>query len=137
MTFLHAVAETMRSQGKPTFLYYFGDRSPSGVEISRSVEKGLREVAPDADITFERLVAREQIKLWALPTRPTKETDSRAAQFDGESVEVDAIEPAQLRQLVSGAIEQHINPYTLERGVGSAERESLAGIAKAFRGDAA
>jgi hypothetical protein len=42
----------------------------------------------------------EQIEEFDLPTRPTKKTDSRAKTFEGESVEVDAIPPARLRQMV-------------------------------------
>jgi hypothetical protein len=44
-----------------------------------------------------------------LPTRPTKRTDSRAKGFIGESVEVDAIPPKVLRQIVSECITQHID----------------------------
>jgi hypothetical protein len=63
---------------------------------------------------FERLaVTEQQIAEWQLPTRPTKRTDTRSAQFRGESVEVDAIPAALLRQIVRDAIEQHIDPEAL------------------------
>lgn len=66
------------------------------------------------NVVFERLaVTPEQIAEMALPTRPTKTTDSRSGKFTGESVEVDAIPPTILRSLVEDAIEQHIDPERL------------------------
>ena len=49
-----------------------------------------------------------------LPTRPTKTTDSRAAGFTGESVEVDAIAPSVLREIVEAAIVRHIDGRSLD-----------------------
>ena len=53
LSYLHEAAETIRDQNKPTYLYYFGDHDPSGVDIPRQVERRLREFAPDSDITFD------------------------------------------------------------------------------------
>jgi hypothetical protein len=58
-------------------------------------------------------LTQQQIVEWSLPTRPTKQSDSRAAHWRGESVELDAIPPNLLRQLVRNAIEQHISPERL------------------------
>jgi hypothetical protein len=62
-----------------------------------------------------------------LPTRPTKASDTRAKKFVGESVEVDAIPPAQLRSMVEGAIRSHVDEERYDRflTVENAERESL------------
>ena len=71
---------------------------PSGVNAGEKIEQTLREMAPAADITFERLaVLPAQIHAWDLPSRPTKQTDSRAKGFAALSVELDAIEPNMLR----------------------------------------
>ena len=40
---------------------------------------------------------------------PTKRSDSRAKSFVGDSVEVDAIPPAILRNLVADVIERHVD----------------------------
>lgn len=110
LSFLHSAAEMIAAQEKPTYLYYFGDYDPSGLDIPRKVECDLREFAPAADIEFERVaVTREQITEMKLPTRPTKGTDSRAKGFIGESVEVDAIPPKVLRDIVGICITQHID----------------------------
>lgn len=115
LSYLYEAAETIRAQGKPAYLYYFGDYDPSGVDIPRWTEAELRRLAPDADIHFQRVaVTSWQIGGWHLPTRPTKTKDSRAKSFGDESVEVDAIPPATLRDMVSHHIEQHINYRRLE-----------------------
>jgi hypothetical protein len=76
-------------------------------------------------------VLRHQIEQYGLQTRPTKKTDSRAKSFDGESVEVDAIAPDQLRAICDRCITQHIDDEQLQRTlqVEEAERETLAAIA--------
>jgi hypothetical protein len=79
-----------------------------------NIERRLREYAPDSEIHFKKLaVTPQQIREWNLPTRPTKKTDSRSKNWKGDSVELDAIEPDILRQLVRDAIEQHISPDRL------------------------
>ncbi|MEP6538943.1 MAG: hypothetical protein ABJF23_26645 [Bryobacteraceae bacterium] len=111
LSFIHTAAEQIAAQNKPTYLYYFGDFDPSGLDITRSVEADIRTFAPNAEIHFERVaVTKEQITDLNLPTRPTKKTDSRSRNFDGgESVEVDAISPAALRKLVEACIVPHID----------------------------
>jgi hypothetical protein len=80
VTYLYEAAETIAAQGKPAYLYYFGDHDPSGVYIDPNIESQLRQLAPDAEIYFKRVAVRpEQIELWDLPTRPTKRTDRRRA----------------------------------------------------------
>ncbi|MCX6924086.1 MAG: hypothetical protein NT154_12885, partial [Verrucomicrobia bacterium] len=106
ISYLYEAAEAVSECNKPAFLYYFGDYDPSGCDITRAVEAGIREFAPTAEIHFKRVaVTPEQITEWKLPTRPTKTTDSRSRRFDGESVEVDAVPPATLRGLVRSCIE--------------------------------
>lgn len=113
LSFLSQAAESIEEAdeaGKTAYLYYFGDYDPSGLDIPRKTEATLREMAPDAELSFERVaVTPEQIEAFQLPTRPTKKTDTRSAGFIGESVEVDAIPPADLRAIVRGRIERHID----------------------------
>lgn len=128
ISFLHSAAEAIADQYKPTHLYYFGDRDPSGVDIDRFVEKSIREIAPDIDLEFTRVaVTPQQIVDYNLPTRPTKKSDSRSKSFKGESVEVDAIEPDELRSLCRSVIVDHIDLDALERmqEVEEAERDTL------------
>jgi hypothetical protein len=54
-------------------------------------------------------VLPDQISKWKLPSRPTKTSDSRAKAFGyAQSVELDAIHPDRLRELVNKAIVQHL-----------------------------
>jgi hypothetical protein len=138
LSFLHSAAEAIAAEEKPTYLYYFGDYDPSGLDITRAVEKGLREMAPGAEIHFERVaVTAGQIAEWQLPTRPTKKTDTRSKGFAGESVEVDAIPPARLRQLVSDCITAHVDERALGvvRAAEASEREILSRLYNGTAGD--
>ena len=128
VSFLYEAAETIEDQGKPAYLYYFGDHDPSGVHIDRNIERQLREMAPGAEIHFERVaVLPWQIVAWNLPTRPTKRTDGRAKNFKGESVEVDAVDPQVLRSLVATCIERHVDrhAYDVLKAAEESERELL------------
>lgn len=114
-TFLYSTGERAAQEGRPCHFYYFGDHDPSGVVIPRKIEEGIRRHAPHAEIHFQRVgITEEQVSAWNLPTRPTKQSDSRSKSFRGESCELDALPPAQLRALVRACIESHINPRTLE-----------------------
>ena len=84
-----------------------------------------------ADITFEVVaVTDQQIEEMNLPTRPTKKTDSRSKNFEGESVEVDAIPPKELKRICRSLIEQHISGPELvrHRRIEQAERNTLTQI---------
>jgi hypothetical protein len=135
VSFLYSAGEQIAAVDRPTFIYYFGDRGPSGVDIDRFVEQELRRHAPDCDLTFCRVaVLASQIEELGLQTRPTKKTDSRAKSFEGESVEVDAIDPDTLRTLCKQCITQHFNADRLSRTleVEDAERDTLTAVASYF-----
>lgn len=136
ITFLHDAAEEITAQGKPTWCYYFGDWDPSGKDIGRVVEASLREFAPEAEIQFERMaVTEEQIETLHLPTHPTKKSDSRSKGFKGESVEVDAIPPKELRRMVRECITSHLSQGDIaanERNE-QLERESLGQLLDGWR----
>jgi hypothetical protein len=132
VSFLHSAGQAIADETRQVYVYYFGDRDPSGLDIDRFVERELREYAPVCDLTFQRVaVLQHQIEQYGLQTRPTKKTDSRSRSFEGESVEVDAIAPDQLRAICERCITRHIDQDQLERtrAVEEAERETLAQIA--------
>lgn len=145
-SFAHSVAESIIASNSRragvTYVYQLGDHDPSGVDAWRDfTEKVSAFVGRREDIAgwveFERLaVTEDQIRILSLPTRPTKRTDSRAGNFTGESVEVDAIPAPTLRELVEDAITEHIDPEKLrltqiaersERGVFTAIRGQIGG----------
>jgi hypothetical protein len=115
LSFLHSAAEHINALDVPAYIYHLGDFDPSGVNAGEKIEETLRDLAPDAKIYFERIaVTPQQIFQWNLPTRPTKQTDSRAKGFGDISVELDAIPPDELRSIVQAAIEQHLPPEQFE-----------------------
>jgi hypothetical protein len=128
-TFLHETGEEINAVGKDAVIYQLGDHDPSGVDAWRDIQSKLRGfVDPDIDLVFERIaVTPEQIVSMNLPTRPTKQSDPRAAKFAGESVEVDAIPSTTLRELVREAIEHWIDAERLRilRIAEDSEREVL------------
>jgi hypothetical protein len=133
ITYLHDAAESIEAEDKPAYLYYFGDYDPSGVDIPRKVEADLATFAPGAEIHFEVVaVTPWQINVWSLPTRPTKQTDTRSKGFAGDSVEVDAIPPDTLRQLVSECITGHIdqNVLDLTKRIEASERDILTNLSQ-------
>jgi len=77
LSFLYNAADYINTLTVPTYIYHLGDFDPSGVNAGEKIEETLREMAPDAEIYFERLaVTEEQIDAWNLPTRPTKKSDT-------------------------------------------------------------
>lgn len=128
LSYIYEAADAIADKIKPVYLYYFGDLDPSGEDITRNVEESIRERAPEATIHFEKVaVTREQVDTMGLMTRPTKKTDSRSKNFDGESVEVDAITPPVLREMAENVILRHIDPEALAgiRNVEKIERDTL------------
>jgi hypothetical protein len=135
LSFLHSAAEHINSLDVPAFIYHLGDYDPSGVNAGEKIEQTLRELAPAAEINFERIAVNpEQIWAWALPTRPTKETDTRAKNFGKVSVELDAIHPDRLRSIVRATLETHLPPEQLD--VLKAAEESERAILRSLIGRA-
>jgi hypothetical protein len=129
LSFLYNAAEYINTLDVPAYIYHLGDFDPSGVNAGEKIEETLHDLAPDAEIYFERIaVTPEQIDEWDLPTRPTKTSDTRAKSFRSNvSVELDAIEPNQLRAIVQEAIEAHLPAAQFEvlKAAEKSEREII------------
>jgi hypothetical protein len=124
-TFVWQSAQDIRRVGKPTFLYHFGDHDPSGVAAGEDIARKVQEFAAPVQVTFVRAaVTPQQIAEMNLPTRPTK-SSNHSANWEGESVEVDAIRPRELRRIARELVEQHVDQHALQvlRNVEAEERE--------------
>jgi len=130
LSFLYSAAEYINELEVPTYIYHLGDFDPSGVNAGEKIEETLREMAPDAEIYFERIaVTEEQITEWNLPSRPTKSSDTRSKNFGSTiSVELDAIDPNTLRALVQETIERHLPPdqFAVLKAAEQSEREIIS-----------
>ena len=136
LSYLHGAAMQIAEIDKPTYIYYFGDYDPSGRDIPRDIETKLRIFASDADINFQIVgVTPEKIELLNLQTRPTKTTDTLCKNFEGESVEVDAIPPRILSSMVKQVFERHIDKRQLQQSrlIERQEREVIINVARSFR----
>jgi hypothetical protein len=135
LSFLHKQASNLRGETRPVYVYLLGDYDPSGVNAHENIEKSLREMAPEVEFHFKRLgVAKDQIRRWKLPTRLTKQSDTRAAAWGDEpSVELDAIEPKRLRKIVQDAINKHLTEDELVelRSNEQAERDYIMSLSEA------
>ena len=105
LTMIHDAAQSLERKGRPARILHFGDYDPSGQDAILTVQRDLKALAPRTNklgLEFEIVaVTPEQIRELGLPTRPTKRSDTRSGAFGEESVELDAIEPDVLRQMVS------------------------------------
>ncbi|MCF6110831.1 hypothetical protein L2331_13140 [Mesorhizobium muleiense] len=138
LTFLYGSAQAIRRAavaGKQTYIYQFGDHDPSGVLIPKTIERRLDEMCQRLDCpppSVERVALTEdQIVAFGLPTRPTKRDGNRHANgFVGDSVELDALPPRELRAMVRTAIEQHISPdeTAVLRAAEDSERDLLRAL---------
>jgi hypothetical protein len=135
LTFLHGSAQEIyraAEQGKQSYIYQFGDHDPSGVLIPQTIERRLTEMCERFDcpapIVERAALTEEQIEEFNLPTRPTKRRgNSHAHGFVGDSVELDALPPRELRAMVTEVIERHIDPKEMAalRAAEDSERELL------------
>jgi hypothetical protein len=133
LSFLHSAADAIGDLDVPTYIYHLGDFDPSGVNAGEKIEQTLREMAPNAEIFFQRVaVTPEQITDWNLPTRPTKASDTRSKGFGSISVELDAIAPEQLRELVKEVIEQHLpqEQFAILKATEASERRMIGGLVR-------
>jgi hypothetical protein len=118
--------------GKQSYIYQFGDHDPSGVLIPQTIERRLNELCEKLDCSppiVERVaLTEEHIADFDLPTRPTKrQGNTHADNFEGDSVELDALPSGTLRAMVREVIERHIRERELEtlRVAEDSERELL------------
>lgn len=133
-SFAWTVADGL-DRARTTMLVQLGDHDPSGVGAWRDFTDKVRNFAPDVSVEFMRLaVTPEQIDIYDLPLRPTKHSDTRAKNWAGGSVEVDAIPAPELRRLLEDFIAGFHNPDELGRldVVESAERTSVLDFARAW-----
>jgi hypothetical protein len=116
---LAATAQDLERKNRPAEIFHFGDYDPSGQDAIATVQRDLPELAPQTarlGIEFEIVaVTPEQIEEMNLPTRPTKTSDTRASSFGSNlSVELDAIEPNVLRQMVDETLQACFPPGALD-----------------------
>jgi len=103
------IFDAMEDDGRPVVVWYVGDLDPEGEDI----ERNFQEQADRMGIVFhhwDRLtVVPAQVAALGLVPNPGKTTSSRAKGFIAKygslfQIEVEAVDPAVLEQLVTDAI---------------------------------
>lgn len=99
---------------KDVVILYFGDYDPSGMDIERDLGSRLGRYGA-VDLSVERIaLTLDQIQKYQLPPMPAKTSDPRFAKFVADTggadvVELDALEPNVLQDLIREAIQAHID----------------------------
>jgi len=108
LTFLYEASnrfKEMNRRGKKCVILYFGDYDPSGEDIPRSIEENINRMGGNVEVRRFALF-EHQVLEWNLPPAPTKDTDSRTANWDGlGQVELDAVDRDVLQELTQSAID--------------------------------
>jgi hypothetical protein len=106
----------------------------SQVPIAKETKEWLLRHVPEFEIHFVWVaVTLDQLRFLKLPTRAAKrDGDAHAKQFNGDSVELDAIPPFELRRLVQTCIEKYVDKTKLAilRQAKASEREVLRRFAQ-------
>ena len=99
-------------------ILYFGDYDPTGKDIPRHIEKEIKECGISLNLRLISLTL-DQINSYDLPPVPAKKTDSRSNKFISEygdlAVELDAIEPNVLQNILEVAILDHYDLAVFEQ----------------------
>lgn len=152
VTFLHsaahAAAEAWMEASVHTHIYTLYDYDAGGARAARAVAKEVPAFArgllsefswpaTQTPVTVERIaVTPEQIVAWDLPTRPPKKKDPEARAWgDKPCVELDAIPPERLTELVEDAIVGHIDErsWLLEKAIEEEEQKNLNAMTDLLR----
>jgi hypothetical protein len=118
LSYNREVAKEIIHASKPAHIFYFGDYDKSGFDIENSIRSDVLEFAKGAEVHWERVaIVKPQIRTLKLPTRPPKPHDLKDKQgrFEKGCVELDALPPSILRQMVKECIERHIDREAWER----------------------
>lgn len=131
MTLIYESAMFMAALPQPTLIVYVGDHDASGRGISDRLEAQFAQHTEGVAVTRVALNP-DQIREYRLPTRPSKQTDSQhakfAAAFGDASVEVDALPPDVLTEIVAGEIIGMIDAHKWQ-AAGEAERRERQSLA--------
>jgi hypothetical protein len=100
------------SSGQQCVVVHLGDHDPSGMDMTEDIKKHMSLLG--ASVTVERVALNmDQVVQYGPPPNPAKETDTRAPEyikkFGPVSWELDALEPAVLKNLVKTKIKEYFD----------------------------
>ena len=129
-SYVDRIARDVEARGRRAILVYAGDFDPSGEDIARDLIKrtGCWDEVKKIALSYE------QVQAYGLPINPGKKDDTRASKFIEKygslmQVELDAIDPVELRRLYQEAIDEHWDPDAYEAAL-EREEDGRARLAK-------
>jgi hypothetical protein len=135
-TYTDDVAAHAGDRERPAVLLYVGDFDPSGEDIDRDFSARLACWGKVIRVAL----STDQVRDYRLPVNPGKVTDSRAAGFIERhgslmQVELDALDPDDLRALYQAAIDRYWDMSAYERVLNdeAADRGRLSEAANSRR----
>lgn len=131
VTVTHGFARRVLGRDKPTVLLHVGDFDPSGESIFESMCQDIGAFVVGAEggtwrshtgevlelgdgrknwfVPRRVALTAEQVNEYDLPTAPPKRSDSRSANWIGETTQAEAMPPDLLEEVVVAAVEEHID----------------------------
>lgn len=134
VTVTYEVAQRVSARDKPTYFLHVGDYDPSGESIFTSMSQdigsfvastiggyyndltGAVRDGDENDFFIPQRVAltEDQVEEFDLPTAPPKASDSRSANWYGETTQAEAMPPTLLEEVVKGVIDELTDDDALE-----------------------
>ena len=95
--------------GKRLEILYLGDYDPSGEDMLRDLSERLGMLGIEAEL-YKIALTETQVREYNLPHQKIKSEDPRAKNFISDfAVELDALHPSVLRELIKKAIERFLD----------------------------
>jgi hypothetical protein len=136
-TFAYEAVAARSDDSRDYYVYYFGDFDRSGRDGANSLKEKLERFADEecVNVIFESVaVTEDQIRRFALPTRPHKRESAADRLWPHDfACELDAMPPDTLREMVEDCINKHLPQHQLEIAK-IAERSEREEFMKAFGG---
>jgi len=116
--------------GQRPVVIHLGDHDPSGIDMTRDIQERLQMFA-GIPVEVNRIALNmDQIEEFSPPPNPAKLSDSRAqsyiAEYGRSSWELDALEPAALRELIQEHIKGYLDMTLFKARKAQQESERLA-----------
>lgn len=107
LTQLKDFADILKKEKRNMHLKCFSDFDPSGVDIQRNFADQMQELGVHFASVERIALTEELITRYALPYAPPKKTDTRAKNWTTGVVELDAVEPVMLQNLIKDCVKKH------------------------------
>jgi hypothetical protein len=144
-TFIWDIADEWNRITKPICAYYLGDHDPSGLRIENTIKSKLQkecqrpfrwtrlgvtgEDFKNPDVQGFELTSRKRVDFKTKGSEQAWNTknDPYLAEYGDRCVEIDALDPREVRARLKTAIESHINmaEWARLKSVESLEQESV------------